>query len=143
MMHLSYLPSRYPPTLRQLCKHSHFQGPLEMPHSSVALPRFPYMPTPTLSPTPGTLQSRLAAPGFLSYSSSLDCQHPQDRTRSCFYRSQGHLPKAGEITHLLRERTGGMQLYTPRYDKPQAGVSHVPRSASNGGQGKSYRSKQA
>lgn len=140
-----HLPQRYPlasPTSAKL--EPYLQGPLEMPHSSVTLPRFPYLnvfPAPTLSPTPGT-PSGLAALGFLGYSSSWTITTP--RTVPRLAQNPGGLPWEGmEITHLLRESTGGMQLCTPRCDKPQAGVSRVPQRTSSGGQGRSYRSKQA
>lgn len=72
----------------------------------------------------------------------LNCQQPQNRTRSC---TEPRAPSQGgsEIAHLLRERMGEMQLCAPSSDKPRAGVSHVPQNISPRGQGKSYRSKEA
>lgn len=145
MFHLFYRPPRYPPTLPHLCKHFNLQGPLKMPHSSVALPRFPYsnvLPTPTLPPTPDTLLSGLAAPEFLFYSSSWTVSTPSTGPTLAYTEPRGAFPRRerAEIPHLLRERMGGMQSCTPWCDKTQAGVSHVPQSTSTGGQGESYRS---
>lgn len=56
----------------------------------------PYLngfPAPTLSSTPGTLLSSLAAPGFLSYSSSWNGKPSQDKTKSCLHRTQGAFPR--------------------------------------------------
>lgn len=61
------------PPLPCSCQHSNLQSPVEMPRSSVVLPRSPYLnmfPATTMSSTLGTLLPGLADPGFLSYSFS-------------------------------------------------------------------------
>lgn len=95
-----FLCSLYPifhrdiPPLSRLFKSSNLQVSLEMPHFSGALPRCPSLtvfPAPTLSPTPGTLLSGPAAPGFLCYSSSWTVSTPeQDQV---LQRTQGAFPR--------------------------------------------------